>query len=111
MSGEMFRNVATSNVSPYTRSTLYACEETSMTRYFMPLSAASRIMRKASIDSGVVRSDSTYVCPSRQLSTEENSAALPCEWAFSTAWVKYAVVVLPLVPVMPTTVSSSCGRP
>ena len=38
--------------------------------------------------SGVVRSDSTYVWPSTQLSTDENSAALPPLRALSTAWVK-----------------------
>ncbi|PLS28600.1 hypothetical protein Uis4E_1249 [Bifidobacterium parmae] len=57
-SGEMLRNAPTSKVSPWTRFTLYAWELTSMTRYFMPLSTASRIMRNASSDSGVVRSDS-----------------------------------------------------
>ena len=51
----------------------------------MPFSTAWLIILNASRLSGVVKSDSTYVLPSKQLSTEENSAALPLECAFKIA--------------------------
>ena len=68
-------------------------------------------MRNESSDSGVVSLDGSMVCPSRQRFTEENNAHLPWEYSLRMAWARNAVVVLPLVPVMPTTVSSCCGKP
>ena len=88
------------NFVPATRCKDKACEETSITTALHPRSNSLANDRCRSVASGVVRA------PER---VPKTAVAKPC-WRNTDA-SRCAVVVLPLVPVMPITFNFELGRP
>src|SRR6266851_3833958 len=80
-----------------------ACEEHSITAVLHPISTARRSMRCMSVASGVVRPAFFFSLPSRYSTVPVIATGSPA--ASGIEAIRYAVVVLPLVPVMPM----SCG--
>ena len=96
-------------VSPSTRSYLSAWLETSMTIWARPEATVLERWRHKSGDSGVVLQLSNSSMPS-SVSMEPRIEVLT--WAASImACSIYEVVVLPLVPVMPTMFNAALGSP
>ena len=86
-----------------------ACEETSIAHARSPASSISRKSRWRSMASGVVRTTSRSLPPTTDLTVPSSPQGRPA--ASRTARTRKALVVLPLVPVIPTTCSSAVGSP
>ena len=102
-------NAATSQWIASARCSDSACEETSITA---ATSLPSRIARNVgcrSIASGVVRTTGRSAPPTHDVTVPISPVWRPD--ASSSARVRYEVVVLPLVPVIPTIASSAVGSP
>ena len=94
---------------PDARPSSSACEETSIAQALSPASTIARKVACRSIASGVVRSTSSSRPPTTRLTVPSSPQRRP---AASSRWrTRKAVVVLPFVPVMPTTSSSAVGWP
>ena len=86
-----------------------ACEETSITHAASPASSIRAKIACRSIASGVVRSTSATSPPTTLCTVPSRPVRRP---AASSSWrARKAVVVLPFVPVTPTTWSSAVGSP
>ncbi len=102
-------NSFTAKRMPDTRPSSIACEDTSMATASSPESSMRLKVAWRSIASGVVRSTSSSTPPTTRLTVPSSPARRP---AASSRWrTRKAVVVLPLVPVMPTTSSRAVGSP
>ena len=93
------------------RSSARPCEVASTTAYSFPASTMSASRRCTSGASGVLIrvALAVAVLPTRVSTVLIRPADSPC--ASSAAWMSSVVVVLPFVPVTPTTVSRSDGYP
>ena len=80
-----------------------------MTHASSPASSISAKVRWRSIASGVVRSTSCSTPPITLLTVPSSPVGRPA--ASSSARIRNAVVVLPLVPVTPTVCSRAVGSP
>ena len=98
-----------SKATSATLSNSRACEETSITEWVRPPSTKRASVRWSSKLSGVVRP----VCASIPGAVTPRVPTMPhfISEAFRMESMMYPVVVLPLVPVMPTAVSFSEGWP
>ena len=94
---------------PSARRSSSACEEISIAHATSPASSISRNVRWRSIASGVVRSTGRASPPTIDATVPSSPLCIPA--ASSIARTSQAVVVLPLVPVTPTTRSSAVGSP
>ena len=104
-----FVNTRQAKWIPATRPSSSACEDTSIAQARSPASSIARKVACRSIASGVVRSTSSSRPPTTRLTVPSSPHGRP---AASIRWrTRNAVVVLPLVPVMPTTSSSAVGSP
>jgi hypothetical protein len=104
-------NAATSQWIASARPSDSACDDTSMTAAVSGgrASTIAANIRWRSIASGVVRTTGCSTPP-----THEVTVPIRPVWrlaACSSARVRYEVVVLPLVPVMPTIASAAVGSP
>ena len=86
-----------------------ACEETSITQARSPPSSMRRKVACRSIASGVVRSTSSSTPPTTCLTVPSSPDWIAAASRISRS--RKAVVVLPLVPVIPATRSSAVGSP
>ncbi len=86
-----------------------ACEEISIAHAVSPASSISRKMRCKSNASGVVRTTSCSSPPTTDLTVPSSPVEIPAP--SSRARVRNAVVVFPLVPVIPATRSDAVGSP
>ena len=102
-------NIAAAQWIPSARRSSSACEEISIAQATSPASSISRNVRWTSIASGVVRWTGRDSPPTIDVTVPSSPVCIPA--ASSIARVSQAVVVLPLVPVMPTTRSSAVGSP
>ena len=94
---------------PSARPSSSACEDTSMATATSPPSAIRRKVSWRSIASGVVRSTSSSTPPTTRFTVPSSPVWRP---AASSRWrTRKAVVVLPFVPVIPTTSSWAVGSP
>ena len=94
---------------PAARPSSSACEETSIAQASSPSSSMRRKVAWRSMASGVVRSTSSSVPPTTRLMVPSSPQRTP---PASSRWrSRNAVVVLPLVPVIPATRSSAVGSP
>ena len=100
---------ATSNSMPSTRASASACEETSIATPPMPRSRISPSICWISSASGVVWPAGRTWSPIMYWMVPMTPVRSPR--ARSSAFTRYDVVVLPLVPVMPTTTSAADGWP
>ena len=94
---------------PSARRSSSACEEISIAHATSPASSISRNVRWRSIASGVVRSTGRASPPTIDVTVPSSPLCIPA--ASSIARTSQAEVVLPLVPVTPTTRSSAVGSP
>ena len=94
---------------PSARRSSSACEEISIAQATSPASSISRNVRWRSIASGVVRSIARRSPPTIEATVPSRPHCIPA--ASSIARTSQAVVVLPLVPVTPTTASRAVGSP
>ena len=94
---------------PSARRSSSACEEISIAQAASPASSIARNMRCRSIASGVVRTTACSTPPTTDLTVPSRPARIPAP--SSSARVRNAVVVLPLVPVIPATRSDAVGSP
>ena len=92
-----------------TRCSASPTDETSIAQARSPPSAMSRRSRCSSGASGVVRSPGRSSSPTTVLTVPIIPQGRPDAASISRS--RYAVVVLPLVPVIPTTSSSAEGSP
>src|SRR5438132_181329 len=104
-----FVNTATSNASPSARASASACEDTSIATPRTPRSRMCASIACRSSASGVVWLAGRVSSPSTYWIVPITPVARPC--ARSSASIRYEVVVLPLVPVMPTSASWRDGWP
>ena len=102
-------NSATSNWTASARCSASACEETSIEQARSPPSSIRLKVACRSIASGVVRSTSSSTPPTTCFTVPSSPHRTPA--ASSISRIRNAVVVLPLVPVTPTTRSSRVGSP
>ena len=102
-------NRASSKRTASTRCRASACEETSIAQARSPPCSMRLKVSWRSIDSGVVRSTSSSTAPTTCLTVPSRPDWIAA--ASSTSLSRKAVVVLPLVPVMPATRSSAVGLP
>jgi len=86
-----------------------AWEETSIAQALSPPSSMRRNVSCRSIPSGVVRSTGSSTPPTTCFTVPISPVWIPAASSISRA--RYAVVVLPLVPVTPITFSSAVGSP
>ena len=104
-----FVKAATANRVPSTRRSSSACEETSIAHARSPPSSIARNVACRSIASGVVRTAGRSSPPTTVVTPPSRpDASPPASSRWRTRWV---VVVLPLVPVTPTTASEAVGSP
>ena len=94
---------------PSARRSSSACEEISIAHATSPPSSISRNVRWRSIASGVVRTTARSSPPTTDLTVPSSPHERPAP--SSSARVRNAVVVLPLVPVIPATRSVAVGSP
>ena len=94
---------------PSARPSSSACELTSIAQARSPESSMRRKVACRSIASGVVRSTGSSRPPTTDFTVPSSPVCTPP--ASSSARTRKAVVVLPLVPVTPTTRSSRVGSP
>ena len=94
---------------PATRPSSSACEDTSIAQARSPPSSIARKVAWRSIASGVVRSTSSSTPPTTRFTVPSRPVWRPP--ASSRCRTRKAVVVLPFVPVTPTTSSSAVGSP
>ncbi len=106
-----FVNAATRKRTAFTRASSSAIDETSIATVLAPRLRMSAMMRASSSASGVVWVVAKVSSPKRfPMVPTMPHAGLP--WTPSTASrTRCVVVVLPLVPVMPTTSSEKVGCP
>ena len=102
-------NSATSKWIASARCSASACEETSIAQARSPPSSMRRKVACRSIASGVVRSTSSSTPPTTCFTVPSSPVWIPAASRISR--IRKAVVVLPLVPVTPTTRSSAVGSP
>ena len=102
-------NTRTANVIPPARPRSSAWEETSIAHAWSPSSSMRAKVAWRSTASGVVRSTSSSRPPTTLLTVPSSPHWVPVS---SSRWrTRNAVVVLPLVPVIPTTFSRAVGSP
>jgi len=104
-----FVKIAAATRTPSARRSSSACEEISIAQATSPASTIARNVRWRSIASGVVRAVLSSTPPTTDLTVPSSPHERP--EASSSARVRYAVVVLPLVPVTPMTRSEAVGSP
>ena len=104
-----FVNAATRKRTASTRSSASPWLDTSITRWVARARTASRATRARSSASGVVWLAGATVDPTRVITVVESAGRQPRR--ASIASTRNAVVVLPFVPVMPTTSSAAVGSP
>ena len=102
-------NSATSKWIASARCSDIACEETSIAQARSPPSSIRRKVACSSIASGVVRSTSSSTPPTTCFTVPSSPRRIPAASRISRT--RKAVVVLPFVPVTPTTRSSAVGSP
>ncbi len=102
-------NTLTSKWIASARRRTSACEETSITQALSPASSMRANVACRSIASGVVRSTSSTSPPTTRCTVPSSPQRRP--EASSSERTRKAVVVLPFVPVTPTTSSSIVGSP
>ena len=104
-----FVNTATAQWIASARCSSSACEETSITQAPSPPASICANVACRSIASGVVRTAGAATPPTTCSTVPSRPVRVPV--ASSSARVRKPVVVLPLVPVMPTTASRAVGSP
>ena len=100
-------NTAPAKCRPRIRCWTMLCELTSMKQYSHPASAISAIMRLRRIVSGVVWVEGSVLSCTAYITVEISPTLYPS--VRNRLYRSVAVVVLPLVPVMPTRRSFSLG--
>ena len=100
---------AAANRVPSTRLSARACDDTSIAHAPQPASSISRSICCTSGASGVVRAASRTSPPMRYCTVPIRPQRMPA--ASTAACTRYDVVVLPFVPVMPTTRIRRLGWP
>ncbi len=104
-----FVNTAAAKWMASARWSSSACEETSITQARSPASSIARNVRCRSIASGVVRTTSCSSPPITLVTVPSSPVGRPP--SSSSARTRNAVVVFPLVPVIPTVWSEAVGSP
>ena len=102
-------NTATATWMPSARRSSSACEEISIAHAWSPPSSISRNVRWRSIASGVVRTVGRCSPATTEVTVPSSPHWRPA--ASSSERTRKAVVVLPFVPVIPTTGSRAVGSP
>ncbi len=102
-------NTATAQWIASARCSASACEETSIAQAVSPPLSISAKVAWSSIASGVVRSVARSAPPTNEVTVPSSPQRRPA--ASSIPRRRKAVVVLPLVPVIPTTGSRAVGSP
>ena len=102
-------NTAAATWIPSARRSSSACEEISIAHARSPASSMAANVRWRSIASGVVRTTSCSTPPITDLTVPSSPHGRPA--ASSSERTRNAVVVLPLVPVIPATGSEAVGSP
>ena len=104
-----FVNSATAQWIAAARCSSSACEETSITQAASPPARICANSRWRSIASGVVRTTGRSSPPTTEVTVPISPVRIPP--ASSRSRTRKAVVVLPLVPVIPTVRSAAVGSP
>ena len=104
-----FVNTRTANRTPSSRPSADAWDVASITQAVFPASTISRKRRWRSIDSGVFSAAGRASSPTRRSMFVRRPGPRPA--ALRIAWMRYAVVVFPAVPVTAATSSSRLGSP
>ena len=102
-------NTLTAKLMPSARPSSSACEDTSIAHAWSPRSSMRTNVSCRSMASPVVRTASSSRPPTTCLTVPSSPVCSPA--VSSTSRMRKAVVVLPLVPVMPATCSRDVGSP